>query len=465
MRNFFHFLVSPLTTSYAETNEQLCKITGGAITFEKIKNIGWRFCQHVRQRFSEGCSSGSATLDTEMGDIGVYYAPSNTPNNTISVTTGTLSYGSQSLSGAGNRGSMASMGKPNNSTLLAGFLNREREQERESMNSDRSTATGVYRKRGSVVAKVEQDRRATFPSGSSPDTINNKAMTSSLSGLKPQISPETSNYLTLTATSSPKATTSRGYRPNSSFSSGNLSSRNTNRTLIVSERKSKSEERQTSHDNDAFDVTMPESKKAFLLSTSISLPSTTHTSATLLDKVPKVSNASANFESSISNSSILPNSPKIPLNRKVIIVDALEIYDCLDLGRRIDVLWPNETMRSAGGRSSWQKSSWEPNEGMVGYTVHYWQPNHPNKRFRSNFNRTLFLIQIGENFVPVSENGVKEYNTIGIDDRFRTVAPSIESEAPTESGNNSDTNTNSGSSTETDTDDMKNKEIKEKQLD
>lgn len=62
--------VSPLTTSYAETHEQLCKIDGGAITFDKMKNIAWRFCEHVRQRFTDSCSSGSATVDTEMGDIG-----------------------------------------------------------------------------------------------------------------------------------------------------------------------------------------------------------------------------------------------------------------------------------------------------------------------------------------------------------------------------------------------------------
>lgn len=66
-----------------------------------------------------------------MGDIGIYYAPGN--NNTVSATTGTLSYGSQSLSGT-RGGSVVSMGKPNNSTLLAGFLNREREQDRESIN-------------------------------------------------------------------------------------------------------------------------------------------------------------------------------------------------------------------------------------------------------------------------------------------------------------------------------------------
>lgn len=419
--------VSPLTTSYAETHEQLSQIVGDAITFEKIKNIAWRFCQHVRQRFSEGCSSGSATLDTEMGDIGVYYAPSNTPNNTISANTGTLSYGSQSLSGAGNRGSMASVGKPNNSTLLAGFLNREREHERDSLNSDRS-AIGIYRKRGSVIAKPEQDRRATFPSGSSPDASNNRE----LSGLKPPISPETSNYMAMSGdSSSPHSINMRAYRPNSSFSSGNLSTRNPNRTLIISERKSKSEERQTSHDNDAFDTTMADSKEISLFEHSPSLLPSTSTAHTTL---------SASFVTSPTMTSVQqPKPPKIPLNRKVIIVDALEIFDCLDLGRRIDVVWPKEQMRLAGGRSSWKKSSWEPTEGMVGYTVHYWQPNHPNARFRSNFNRTLFLVQIGEHFVPVSENGVKEYNTIGVDDRFRNVAPSFDAElSPNEKQSNLD---------------------------
>lgn len=423
--------VSPLTTSYAETHEQLSKIVGDAITFEKIKNIAWRFCQHVRQRFSEGCSSGSATLDTEMGDIGVYYAPSNnTPNNTISANTGTLSYGSQSLSGAGNRGSMASMGKPNNSTLLAGFLNREREHERDSLNSDRS-AIGIYRKRGSVITKPEQDRRATFPSGSSPDTSNNRE----LDGLKPQISPETSNYLALSGdSSSPHSVNMRTYRPNSSFSSGNLSTRNTNRTLIISERKSKSEERQTSHDNDG--QLMTDTKEIALFEHSSSLLPSTSTAHTAL---------STSFVTSPTTTSV--QQPKIPLNRKVIIVDALEIFDCLDLGRRIDVVWPKEQMRLAGGRSSWKKSSWEPTEGMVGYTVHYWQPNHPNARFRSNFNRTLFLVQIGEHFVPVSENGVKEYNTIGIDDRFRNVAPNFV-DVELSSPNENQPNLNAGECTE-----------------
>lgn len=365
--------VSPLTTSYAETNEQLCKIIGGAITFDKIKSLAFKFCQRVRQRCREGCSSGSATIDTEMGDIqGVYYnAP--TPSNTLSGTTATLAYGShQTLSGTGNRGSLASMCKPNSSTLLAGFLNREREQERESM-ADRGA--GVYRKRGSAMSKTERERRATFPvasgSGGNLDTNTTKESSdSNASGLK---QPMGSEELSTNGRALALSTSHRMRRPNSSLSSSNLSSREASKMLsITCERKSKSEERQSSHDHDG---------------------------------------------DAIINS---PTPPKINLNRKVIIVDSTEIYDCLDLGRRIDVIWPNETMRMAGGRSSWKE--WSPKEGMVGYIVHYWQPNHPNHHFRSNFNRTVFLIQIGENFVPVSENGVKEYNnTVGTDDRIRIV--------------------------------------------
>lgn len=366
--------VSPLTTSYAETNEQLCKIIGGAITFENLKNMAAKFCQRVRQRCREGCSSGSATIDTEMGDIqGVYYnAP--TPNNTLSGTTATLAYGShQTLSGTGNRGSLASMCKPNSSTLLAGFLNREREQERESM---AERGAGVYRKRGSAVSKTERERRATFPVASSSGAggnldanITKECSDSNASGMK---QPMGSEELSTNGRSLALSTSHRMRRPNSSLSSSNLNSREANKMLsITCERKSKSEERQScDHYGDA-----------------------------------------------IINS---PTPPKINLNRKVIIVDSTEIYDCLDLGRRIDVIWPNETMRMAGGRSSWKE--WSPKEGMVGYIVHYWQPNHPNHHFRSNFNRTVFLIQIGENFVPVSENGVKEFNnSVGTDDRIRIV--------------------------------------------
>ena len=40
------------------------------------------------------------------------------------------------------------------------------------------------------------------------------------------------------------------------------------------------------------------------------------------------------------------------------------MYDAINLGRRIDVIWPDERMRARGGRSHWR--DWWPERGMEG---------------------------------------------------------------------------------------------------
>lgn len=136
--------VSPLTTSYAETNDQLNEVIGGEITLEKIQNRILSSWHRIRKRCREGCSSG---IEAEIVNTGgsVYGNLQTLANNNLSQTAGTLSYGSQSISvsgreGSGNRGSLASINKPTSSTLLAGLLNRERLEmaEREVVLRERS---------------------------------------------------------------------------------------------------------------------------------------------------------------------------------------------------------------------------------------------------------------------------------------------------------------------------------------
>lgn len=136
--------VSPLTTSYAETNEQLSEIIGGEITLEKIQNRILSSWHRIRKRCREGCSSG---IEAEIVNTGgsCYGNLQTLANSNLSQTAGTLSYGSQSISisgreGSGNRGSLASINKPTSSTLLAGLLNRERLEmaEREVVLRERS---------------------------------------------------------------------------------------------------------------------------------------------------------------------------------------------------------------------------------------------------------------------------------------------------------------------------------------
>lgn len=43
------------------------------------------------------------------------------------------------------------------------------------------------------------------------------------------------------------------------------------------------------------------------------------------------------------------------------------MYDAINLGRRIDVVWPDEKMRIRGGRSHWK--DWLPEKGMEGLVL------------------------------------------------------------------------------------------------
>lgn len=95
-----------------------------------------------------------------------------------------------------------------------------------------------------------------------------------------------------------------------------------------------------------------------------------------------------------------------PLCQRVRIQDPSQVYDALNLGRRIDVVWPDERMRQRGGRSHWR--DWLPERGMEGRVVHRWVPSHPLPRHRSNVDRTILLVQIGERFVPIAEAGTQD---------------------------------------------------------
>lgn len=46
------------------------------------------------------------------------------------------------------------------------------------------------------------------------------------------------------------------------------------------------------------------------------------------------------------------------------IVDPLQVYDNINLGRRIDPMWPDEAWRARGGRNNWK--DWLPEKDMEG---------------------------------------------------------------------------------------------------
>ncbi|KAI4463394.1 pecanex [Holotrichia oblita] len=254
--------VSPLTTSYAETNEQLCGLVGGSVSLGKIQNYLLELFRRIRKRCGEGCSSGgSARDDLGMGHEGVYAM---TPIAALGHhTTGSQSIDGSHLGGSmgrgsslsrtslGNRGSLASMGKPTSSTLVS--------------------LAGLFK---------EKDERAV---SQAPDG-------------------------------------------------------------------------QTRGDERSGEPTEHTDKEVTL--------------------------------------------------HRVRIVDPNLVYDGINLGRRIDVCWPNEYMRARGGRSYWR--DWLPETGMEGQVVHRWSPCHKDPNRRSHVDRTIILVQIDDKFVPIAESGVQD---------------------------------------------------------
>lgn len=90
---------------------------------------------------------------------------------------------------------------------------------------------------------------------------------------------------------------------------------------------------------------------------------------------------------------------------KVKIYDITFVYDSINLGRRIDVQWPNEEWRSNGGKNGW--AGWYPIYGMEGVIVHRWIPCHKEVMKRSHVDKTILLVQIGDKYVPIAEQGVQ----------------------------------------------------------
>ena len=85
-------------------------------------------------------------------------------------------------------------------------------------------------------------------------------------------------------------------------------------------------------------------------------------------------------------------------------MDTSQVFDNINLGRRIDVQWPNEEWRQKGGKNQW--GGWVPERGMEGLVVHRWLPCHRDIGRRSHVDRIILLIKIVDRYVPIAEAGV-----------------------------------------------------------
>lgn len=80
------------------------------------------------------------------------------------------------------------------------------------------------------------------------------------------------------------------------------------------------------------------------------------------------------------------------------------MLDSINLGRPLDMQWPNDEWRKLGGRSGW--GGWVPEKNQEGVLVHRWTPCHKDPVKRSHTDRNILLIKVDGRFVPMVESGV-----------------------------------------------------------
>uniref|UniRef100_A0A8B9RD27 Pecanex-like protein n=1 Tax=Astyanax mexicanus TaxID=7994 RepID=A0A8B9RD27_ASTMX len=88
------------------------------------------------------------------------------------------------------------------------------------------------------------------------------------------------------------------------------------------------------------------------------------------------------------------------------IVDVSQVLDMINLSKRKELVWPDESMRLRAGRSCWRE--WSPLEGMEGHVIHRWVPCGREPVSRSHMDKAILLVQVDDKLVPIIETGVIE---------------------------------------------------------
>ncbi|XP_063385442.1 protein pecanex [Cydia fagiglandana] len=438
--------VSPLTTSYADTSPPLCSLLGGPVTVKAIRTRVAALCKRIRRRCGEGCSSGG--VDAAAAEAGAARAVSTPRHNTLHLSRSSL---------AGTRGSLASAGKPG-ATLasLAGLLrehSHERTQE-EAANAYGNTQDTTDSRRRSEerapgTARRERNMRARSH-GKEParQGTRSRARRERARPASFRLEPRERDG----KPDEPQGSTGSGWegawrdQPRRSASSKTAAPRRSEESSleelaphglsdvslpdckILANRHARQDRdlqryflnEGTSKDLSKLSKEIRHERESYreLTGRYIEKPEAiplkeTHYSdlsnkESILKKEGKKDSKNKDIKTKIKRSDSGRSELKmnVSVGSKVLIIEPLGVYDCINLGRRIDVQWPSEAQRERGGRNFW--GSWVPMPGMDGLVVHKWTPNHRDPKLRSHVDKSILLIQIEDKFVPIAENCVQD---------------------------------------------------------
>ncbi|XP_055496805.1 pecanex-like protein 1 isoform X3 [Leucoraja erinacea] len=338
--------VSPLTTSYSDTHEQLKTILGGPISITNIRNFIVSTWHRLRKGCGAGCNSGGNIEDSDAGGV-------STASNNV---TANESQSSSSHGGSGPAGHGPGAGLQPPVTTNLPILG--------TSHSSHSVQSSLVR---------HSPARASVASQSSYRyNSRHSSLRTSATGLVPCRRSSTSQLSLRNLPNSIQSRLSMVNQIEPSSQTGTLS----------------------------IQCGQPSSS-----SSSQSIP--IYKRNTLAGLLGSEGVTSVDVQSG-SNSSTAFNTPakRDGPNYKVQIIDTGQIMEAINMSKRRELHWPDEAIRVRAGRISWK--DWSPREGMEGYVIHRWVPCSREPSSRSHIDKTILLVQIEDKYVPIIETGVLE---------------------------------------------------------
>ncbi|XP_066130607.1 pecanex-like protein 1 isoform X5 [Saccopteryx bilineata] len=346
----YPIFVSPLTTSYSDSHEQLKQILGGPISLGNIRNFIVSTWHRLRKGCGAGCNSGGNIEDSDTGG-----GTSCTINN-VMVANDPHSTLSQGSTGNPGQGSGAGLHPP--VTSYPPTLG--------TSHSSQSVQSSLVR---------QSPARASVASQSSYCySSRHSSLRMSTTGFVPCRRSSTSQ-----------------------ISLRNLPSSIQSRLSMVNQMEPCSQSGLA-----CVQHGLPSSS-----SSSQSIPACKHhTLVGFLGTDGGQSSATDAPPGSTLSPANNSHAKKGEVMYRVQIIDPSQVLDGINLSKRKELQWPDEGIRLKAGRNSWK--DWSPQEGMEGHVIHRWVPCSRDPGTRSHIDKTVLLIQIDDKYVTVIETGVLE---------------------------------------------------------
>ncbi|XP_013362618.1 PREDICTED: pecanex-like protein 1 isoform X3 [Chinchilla lanigera] len=345
----YPIFVSPLTTSYSDSHEQLKEILGGPISLGNIRNFVVSTWHRLRKGCGAGCNSGGNIEDSDTG------GGTSCPGN--NATTANDPHGNVPQGSTGNPGQGSGVGLHPPVTSYPPAL---------------GTSHSAHSVQSSLVR--QSPARASVASQSS--------------------------YCYSSRHSSLRMSTT-GFVPCRRSSTSQISLRNL--PSSIQSRLSMVNPMEPSGQSAAcVQHGLPSSS-----SSSQSIPACKH--HTLVGFLGTEGGQNSATEAQL-GSTLSPASHSHARKGDVIyrvqIVDPSQILEGINLSKRKELQWPDEGIRLKAGRNSWKE--WNPQEGMEGHVIHRWVPCSRDPGTRSHIDKAVLLVQIDDKYVTIIETGVLE---------------------------------------------------------